>query len=84
MHEAAGVAPQPEQGLTLEEPWQDKTGMFAVEALELCALAAMGQSYPPPAHPADSDINQILASHLETCASLNSPRQERESNGNMD
>lgn len=51
--------------------------------LNLLPLAAMGQSYPPPAHPADSDRNQNLASHLQTCTSLNSPWQERESQENM-
>lgn len=41
-----GVAPQPELGLTPEGPWQDKTGMFAVEALELFAPRSYG-SVPP-------------------------------------
>lgn len=40
--------------------------------LNFLPLAAMGQSRPPPAHPADSDMHQNLASHLQTCASLNS------------
>lgn len=43
---ATGVAPQPEQGMTAEGPWQDKTGMFAVEALELYAPHSYG-SVPP-------------------------------------
>lgn len=46
VHEAAGVVPQPEQGLTLEELWQDKTGMFAVEALELFAPCSYGSVLP--------------------------------------
>lgn len=44
--EAAGVAPQPELGLTPEGPWQDKTGMFAVEALELFAPRSYGSAPP--------------------------------------
>lgn len=41
--------------------------------LNFLPLAAMGQSHPPLAHPADSDIHQNPTSHLQTCASRNPP-----------